>query len=80
MFFSLESPLPFYFGDRIDADFQCFNHIALIEMEAIRQSLEIFESFIRNKGAILFVDNTHVIGCLLKKCSTVADRHPRDAN
>ena len=76
--FSPSSPLPFYFGDRIDPDFQCFDHIAPIEMEAIRQSLLVFESFIRHKALILFVDNTHAIGCLLKKSSSVVQRHPRE--
>ena len=47
-------------------------------MEAIRQSLLVFESFIRHKAVILFVDNTHAIGCLLKKSSSVVQRHPRE--
>ena len=47
-------------------------------MEAIRQSYEVLESFIRD-AAVFFVENTHVIGRFLKS-SSVAERHPREAN
>ena len=49
--FSPSSPLPFYFGDRIDPDFQRFDHIAPIKTETIRQALLVLSRLFDIKRA-----------------------------
>ena len=51
-----------------------FDHIAPIEMHAIYRALQEFGPFIKGRAVLLFVDNTHAIGCLLKRSATIRER------
>ena len=78
--FHLPMTTPLYFGEKIPLSACNFDHIAPIEMHAIFRSLELFGSYLRDRAVILFVDNTHAIGCLLKRSATVRERGTKRAH
>ena len=77
--FDDELPLPLYYGERIDNTLPNFEKIAVIEMYAIERALQLFANYIRGKAIILFVDNTHAIGCLLKRSASYRESHEHNA-
>ena len=66
---------PWYFGETLSNDLPNFDRIAPIEMHAIHRALELFGDTIRNKAVLFFVDNTHAIGCLLKRSQSIQERY-----
>ena len=48
-----------------------FDYIAAIEMYAILRALKLFAEQIRGKAVFLFCDNTHAVGCLLRRGSSL---------
>ena len=72
--FQLPHRTPLYFSGIIDPNSCNFDHIAPIEMHAVYRALVEFGPLIRNRAVIFFVDNTHALGCLLKRSATVRER------
>ena len=59
-----------FFAEDLD-DGKYYPHIAVVEMRAILRALELFGDELRGRAIIFFVDNTHSIGCLLKRSSSL---------
>ena len=79
--YQLPMQTPLYFGEELDLAHRNFDHIAPIEMHAIFRMLQLFGHLLRDRAVLLFVDNTHAIGCLLKRSATVRERgHKRDSS
>ena len=71
--FSKHLDLPLYYGETIPNHLPNFGFIAIIEMFAIYRALQMFRDHIRGKAILLFVDNTHAIGCLLRRSASVRE-------
>ena len=71
------SPLdtPQFYEEVIDPTSLNFNHIAVIEMHAILRALQLFRQSLQGTAVILFCDNTHAIGCLLKRSASIKETH-----
>ena len=50
-----------------DAEF--YPHIACVEMRAVLHALELFGPSVHGRAIIFFIDNTHALGCLLRRSS-----------
>ena len=72
--FRLPLRTPLYFSDVILPPSPNFTHIAPIEMHGVYRAFKEFGHLIRNRAVIFFVDNTHALGCLLKRSSSVRER------
>ena len=64
---------PSWFGEYIDPNVSGYHHIAPIEMFAIFRALTLFGHLLRGKAIWLFCDNTHAVGCLLRRSSMVPE-------
>ena len=81
--FHLRRRPPLFFSEVMTPALREFESIAPIEMHGVIRALEHFQDFIRNKAVLFFIDNTHVIGCLLKRSATIRERdrkRDRDGN
>ena len=65
---------PWSFGEKLDLTLPNFDSIAPIEMQAIYRALELFGPEMRGRAVLFFVDNTHAIGCLLKRGAAISER------
>ena len=74
---SFDENLPWSFGELLPLDVPNFERIAPIEMEAILRAIHLFGEDMRGRAVLFFVDNTHAIGCLLKRSATVREE-PRE--
>ena len=72
--FPLPMKTPLHFGEMLSLEFKNFDRIAPIEMHAIYRAFQLFGDVVRGKAVLLFVDNTHAIGCLLKRSATIKER------
>ena len=71
---SFRDSLPVSFGEPIPVYLPNFDRIAPIEMQAILRALELFGAHIAGRAVLFFVDNTHAIGCLLKRSTSIRER------
>ena len=62
---------PEWFGEYMNPNTPGYEHIAPIEMFAISRALTLFGHHLRGKALWLFCDNTHSVGCLLRRSSMV---------
>ena len=62
---------PLWYGECMDPNIPGYNHIAPVEMFAILRALILFGHRLQGKALWLFCDNTHSVGCLLRRSSTV---------
>ena len=58
----------------VPPDLRPFDKIAPIEMHAIYRAIQIFGPRMYGKAVLFFVDNTHAIGCLLKRSTSIRER------
>ena len=70
----LPDSTPISFGEQLPLVLPNFDSIAPIEMQAIHRALELFGPSMRGRAVLFFVDNTHAIGCLLKRSTSVRER------
>ena len=77
VYYHLPLRTPLYFGEVIDPSAHNFDRIAPIEMHAIYRALKLFGHLLRGRSLLFFVDNTHALGCLLKRSSMVQERTRR---
>lgn len=75
--FTPESDTPYVYEEVIRNSRLNFAHIAVIEMHAIYRALQLFRKHVRGSALILFCDNTHAIGCLLKRSASVRENEER---
>ena len=64
---------PSWYGEYIDPSVPGYTHIAPIEMFAILRALALFGHLLRGKAVWLFCDNTHAVGCLLRRSSMIRE-------
>ena len=65
---------PLWYGEHLNPRLAGFDFIAAIEMFAILRALRLFADALRGKAVFMFIDNTHAVGCLLKRSSSVRER------
>ena len=68
-----EKQTPSWYGEYIDPSVSGYNHIAPIEMFAIFRALALFGHLLKGKAVWLFCDNTHAVGCLLRRSSMIQE-------
>ena len=72
-----------FFAQDIEDD-HFYPHIAVVEMRAFLRALHLYGEQLRGRAIIFFVDNTHSLGCLLKRSASLegepAQHRHRDAN
>ena len=68
---------PWFYEDQIHPLRPNFEHIAVIEMFAIYRALQLFAKQLSGSALILFCDNTHAIGCLLKRSASIREDESR---
>ena len=61
---------PLYYGMKIQDD-GYFPHIAVVEMRAVLEAIEVFSVQLKGSASLFFIDNTHAMGCLLKRSSSL---------
>ena len=71
--FSHASATPEWFGEYMNPNTPGYEHIAPIEMFAILRALTLFGPSLQGKALWLFCDNTHSVGCLLRRSSMVQE-------
>ena len=59
-----------FFAEDLEDDY-FYPHIAVVEMRAILRAIRLFGHSLRGRAVIFFVDNTHALGCLLKRSSSL---------
>ena len=59
-----------FFAQDLEDDY-FYPLIAVVEMRAILRAIQLFGNSIRGRAVIFFVDNTHALGCLLKRSSSL---------
>lgn len=69
--FASASATPLWYGEVIDPSAPGFDHIAPVEMYAILRALNLFENQLRDKALWLFCDNSHSVGCLLRRSALI---------
>lgn len=74
VFFGSHLQTCFFAEDLQDDEF--YPHIAVVEMRAILRALRLFGEQLHGRAIIFFVDNTHALGCLLKRSSSLECESP----
>ena len=64
---------PLWYGEYIDPNVSGYHHIAPVEMVAILRALPLFGQQLTGKAVWLFCDNTHAVGCLLRRSSMIQE-------
>ena len=64
---------PEWYGEFMNPNVPGYNHIAPIEMFAILRALTLFGVHFRGRALWLFCDNTHAVGCLLRRSAHVRE-------
>ena len=64
---------PLWYGEHLNPRLLGFDHIAAIEMYAVLRALRLFAHALRGKAVFMFVDNTHAVGCLLRRSSMIRE-------
>ena len=75
--FPSHSEQPVWYGESLDPRLPGFAYIAAIEMYAILRALKLFAEQVRGKALFLFCDNSHAVGCLLRRGSSLKNS-PKD--
>ena len=60
------APEPTYFAEELE-DGIFYPHIAVVEMRAVLFALRYFSNDIKKHAVLFFIDNTHALGCLLRR-------------
>ena len=60
------TPEPTYFAEELE-DGIFYPHIAVVEMRAVLFAIRYFATDIRGRAVLFFIDNTHALGCLLRR-------------
>ena len=65
---------PLWYGEHLNPRLAGFDFIAAIEMVAVLRALHLVGEALRGKALFMFIDNTHAVGCLLKRSSSIRER------
>ena len=70
-----EPPFPeaYYHSDCIDPRRKCFDHVAIIELYASSVAIRLFADKLRGTALLLLCENSHAIGCLVRRSSMVQE-------
>ena len=53
---------------------QGLDFIAAVEMYAVLRALWFLDPVLRGRAVFMFIDNTHAVGCLLRRAASVRER------
>ena len=65
---------PLWYGEHLNPRLHGFDFIAAIEMYAVLRALRLFGRALQGKAVFMFIDNTHAVGCLLRRSASVRER------
>ena len=78
--FPSHSEQPVWYGESLHPTLPGFDAIAAIEMFAIWRALKLFPNELRGKALFLFCDNTHAVGCLLRRGASLKNTNTKTVN
>ena len=64
---------PLWYGEHLNPRLGGFDFIAAVEMYAVLRALRLLGDAMRGKAVFMFVDNTHAVGCLLRRSSSIRE-------
>ena len=74
MFPGINDP-PLWYWEHLSPRLHGFDHIAAIEMYAALRALRRFGDALKGEAVLMFIDNTHAVGCFLRRSASIRGRY-----